>query len=499
MKLAFDFVCDEALVYAGVARRFEAQGALIVGLTMGRRWQEAWEDRFATRSLGDPFAEVSDLDAELARIELEYADHHPASFVPADRFLCAFPRRQQQLVLVNTFRAVERFIEQERPDYYFSTGVAYLYNLVTLAVCARHRIPHIALYVTRDQTPRFTVSLGRWDRWDLVEREYHRLLATDCEESDEYREMADFLDQFQQKATQPYYMSAGRQGFSMRWVHAREFLVRLRYWFLEGWGQSQEDYITRPPWWYVGRDLVKIARAQYVDRRKDHLFDAPADGERYFLFPLHLQPEASTLILAEWYVDQLNTIRNVARALPADALLYVKEHKSALGYHSLAFYRALRSIHNVRLIPHDADTPGLIRGSRGVIVLSSTVGWEALLLERPVYLFGKIFYQGLEGVVRLGGFDDLREALAKKDGPVFTPQGRADLVRFLMAIRRQSFEGIFDVAKLDMRERVVDPDNLDRLFSGLQEVLAQLPKASSVPRVGTEPASFPGEPQTQAR
>ncbi len=474
MKLAFDFVCDEAPLFAGVAERFVRDGAQVTGLTMGRRWQGSWNGRFDTQALSGLFAPVPGLEEELRRIEDEYGASNPGSFLLADRFLCQRPPQQQRLALVNTFHVVEEFFRQEKPDVYFSTGVAYLYNLVCLAVCSRTGIPHVSMFSTRQSAPRLTVSLGRGDRWDLVDREYDELQDQEVENTPEYREAKEYLAEFQEEADQPFYMAAARQSFGLRLVFVRELLTRLRYWYGEGWGGQENDYITQLPFWYVRRDLLKIARAQYVIHCRERIFDRPAAGEAFYLFPLHLQPEASTLVHAEWYVDQLNTIRNVARCLPADTFLYVKEHKSALGRHGLRFYRELRTIHNVRLIAHDADTPALIRHSRGVIILSSTVGWEAVLLNRPVYLLGKVFYQGLEGVVPVSNFGELRERLAQKEGVGLSEKGRDRLVRFLMAIRRQSFEGVFDVAKMDMRARVLAADNVERVYKGLRDALPRI-------------------------
>lgn len=145
------------------------------------------------------------------------------------------------------------------------------------------------------------------------------------------------------------------------------------------------------------------------------LYEAPRDDERFLLYPLHFHPESSTSILAGAYLNEYEVIRNIAFNLPEGVRLYVKDHVSAWGYPSLAFYRDLKRLPNVRLLAPTSPTKQLIRRSEAVITLTSTVGYEALLMGKKVFLFGSVFYQFHEHAVRVGDptrlFDLLRTEL----------------------------------------------------------------------------------------
>ena len=477
MKIAFDFVCDEAPIFARIGQRYLEDGHEVCGLTMGRRWQSFWADFPSTYPLDVVFNGETDFRLELQRLEKEYGCFQPASFLTADRFLSQLPRDKQTPALVNSFRAVEDAFAEEKPDYYFSTGIAYLYNLVTLAVCERYKIPHLSLYSTRGDVPRFTISLGKGGSWNLVDREYEAILSGDIIDEKEYRDAREKLDSFRENAVQPYYMKASYQAFKIKPVFVNEFMVRTRNWYFKGWGKERGDYITQPPWWYARRDLKKIVRAQWIMSRRDAIFDAAAEADRFYLFPLHLQPEASTLVLSKWYVDQLDTIRNISKTLPTDRLLYVKEHISALGRHTLKFYDALKAIHNVRLIAPNENTPDLIRRSMGVIVLSSTMGWEALLLQRPVYILGQVFYQNIRGTEKIGSFEELAARLAANralENGQEKLDNDEDIIRFMVALKRQSFEGDFNVAKMDLHKKVLEDSNIDKLYKGFKIIVNRL-------------------------
>lgn len=132
-------------------------------------------------------------------------------------------------------------------------------------------------------------------------------------------------------------------------------------------------------------------------------------GEKYLLYPLHFHPEASTSILAGAYLNEYEVIRNIAFNLPQGIMLYVKDHISAWGYPSLDFYEKILSLPNIRLLAPSAPTKELIRNSEAVITLTSTVGYEALLLNKRVFLFGNVFYQFHAGVVKIENPSELFE------------------------------------------------------------------------------------------
>lgn len=130
-------------------------------------------------------------------------------------------------------------------------------------------------------------------------------------------------------------------------------------------------------------------------------YSQPVAGEKYLLYPLHYHPEASTSILAGTYLNEYEVIRNIAFNLPEGVRLYVKDHRSAYGFPTLDFYEALVRLPNVRLIEPFAPTKVLIRGCEAVVTLTSTVGYEALMIGKRVFLFGNVFYQFHPDVVRI--------------------------------------------------------------------------------------------------
>lgn len=150
-------------------------------------------------------------------------------------------------------------------------------------------------------------------------------------------------------------------------------------------------------WRMFSRALRRKLRVKACAR---HYSKAMA-GERFLLYPLHFHPESSTSVNASAYLDEYEVIRNIAFNLPAGTMLYVKDHLSAFGFPPVHFYRRVAALPNVRLLPPTAPTKRLIRESAGVVTLTSTVGYEALLMNRRVFLFGSVFYEFHPNVVRI--------------------------------------------------------------------------------------------------
>ena len=153
----------------------------------------------------------------------------------------------------------------------------------------------------------------------------------------------------------------------------------------------------------VARNCKRKMKLKFINK----YYSKIESSDSYFLYPLHFHPEASTSVLAKEYTDELNVIENISKNLPFGKLLYVKDHMSAAGYSTMAFYKKVSSLPNVKLLHYSENTKELIQGSEAVITLTSTVGYEALLLHKKVFLFGEVFYSRHPNCQKIAGWSDL--------------------------------------------------------------------------------------------
>ena len=130
--------------------------------------------------------------------------------------------------------------------------------------------------------------------------------------------------------------------------------------------------------WEIIKSLRKYFSYQVF---ADHI---PYNKIKYTLFTLHVQPEASTSELAPFHVNQLAVIENIARCLPLDWVLVVKQNKSMQNIDPIWFQQKLKQIPNVLLASANENTKELIKHSQAVISITGTSGMEASVLGKKV-------------------------------------------------------------------------------------------------------------------
>jgi len=173
-----------------------------------------------------------------------------------------------------------------------------------------------------------------------------------------------------------------------------------------------------------------------------NVFNHLSKDNKFFLFPLHLQPEFSTSVQATYFCDQINTIRNIAFSLPFPFKLYVKEHPSAVGERKKNFYEELEKIPNVVLISPYENTKDLIEKSAGVITLTSTLGMEAALIGKPVYVLGNVFYSYHPLCKKVNSFEELKQKIEEDLGKKIIPDNLENINhRFVISYFRNTIPG----------------------------------------------------------
>lgn len=198
-----------------------------------------------------------------------------------------------------------------------------------------------------------------------------------------------------------------------------------------------------------------VARQRYLNHG--------LSGRPFAFYPLHYQPEASTLVHGSYFDDQLEVVRNLARSIPADWDLVVKEHFYMAGQRRLSFYRELRRIPNVRLIELSVPTNSLIQDAAVVTVVTSTCGLEASLIGRPVVMLGDYPWDYAPTVHKVGALADLptliRSAASADLGP-----DHPDVLAFAASWDAALPQGRY---YKNRRHDWLEPENLDRIAEAL--------------------------------
>ena len=182
--------------------------------------------------------------------------------------------------------------------------------------------------------------------------------------------------------------------------------------------------------------MKKIYRQSFIDKyfHKDIDYD-----KKFVYFPLSLEPERTILIPTPFYSNQLEVIKNVARSLPVDHLLYVKEHpmQKFRGLRPVSYYKELSELQNVILIHPSIPNEKLVQNCSLVVSILGTSSLEAAFREKPSIVFGDVIFSSLPSVLRIQNLEELPELI--KTG-LNTKVNLSDLNKFVNMIEQNSFE-----------------------------------------------------------
>lgn len=379
----------------------------------------------------------------------------------SDRIISKFSRRK-------ALRSAEiyiRCLEDAYREYKFNVIISDTpiqsfpdYFLYFMAI--KKNIPFLSL--TSSRIPgQFTIVHNPYDRWERVEEIFEKLKKRDLT-FDEEKVAKDFLERFISKRVKPPYTKYVWKEPSVGMREVKKFFKHIWWYFIV---EKGKNFTIPNPFCLLGEKLQIIRRHQLT--KFGAFFEQPKE-ERFILYPLQYQPEASTLVQAPFYTNQISLIENIARSLPIDHILYVKEHRSSLGRRPLSYYRGIKSIPNIRLINPYIDSHKLIEKSSGIITITSTVGWEGLLYEKPIITFGEVFYNTFDLVYKIKDIRKLPEVV-KRAISSYRPDKRL-LLKLITAICKGTYEG--EVGNPVADAALLKDENVEKVVKAIVHELA---------------------------
>lgn len=471
--LVFDFIHDESpliaesLNYLIENKQLNKNDFSIV--SMGKRWHKFFYD-FKNISFTE-FCESLDkkdinIEKEIIRISTDY---DTTNLFGVDRLLIKKSIEYQKKVFVYTFLFYENLFSQKGITHYFTTGIAYMYNLASYQVAKKYNIKHISFYDIRNPyQKRTTVSFGVKNRFEFVAKDFKKY-----KQKKVTTDMLAELEKFRNKPLQPTYMKNLINKQTINSTLIKEFFIRFKKYYFDK--NSKYDYFSRNPFGLSYEKLRKLFYSKLLQIFSNRIFQNPnINNDKYFLFPIHMYPEASTLVLSKYYVNQLETIINISKTLPAHIFLYVKEHKSAMGERKFDFYKDLKKYPNVKVLSFKENTFELINKSLGIITLSSTVGWEGLLLKKPVIVLGDVFYNDTGLTLPINSYKKLKKTVEKivfKNRSTLSDEYDNQLAYFVHCLNKNSFPFEFNVFKLDITRKLLLEENVKNCAECIASVI----------------------------
>ena len=316
-------------------------------------------------------------------------------------------------------REMENLVKNVKPDYVVMYAVVG-YNMVIMHNVLKENGVEILMLVNARIPARFTFNNNLEDKWPLLIEEYNKIKKRKLLEK-EIKFAENFFNNFRDNPFKPDDSARPKVPLSKKIEKYKLYLQIFKY------RKKLPD--LRQFMWPV------------LDKLKDMsgIFEMPVKGEKYVFYPLHINPEASTSLFGKWYVNQLDLIEKISKSLPCDYKLYAKEHVFAYSSRPSWYYKEIKKFPNVRLISPHTNTLDLIKNSSLVLTITSTVGWESILLQKPVLVFGDVYYNIFDGIIKIKEISQLPNLI---ENNLNKKIDKNEIFKFIIALFNSTFEGI---------------------------------------------------------
>jgi len=154
----------------------------------------------------------------------------------------------------------------------------------------------------------------------------------------------------------------------------------------------------------LGRLLYASWQKSFRDRVRLLSDEIDMPEAPYAVFPLHYQPERTSIPEGSWLSFQGDVVAQARAILPADITLIVKEHASQVslsrsGYlaRSSSFYDLVNSFPNTKVVGVGWNLSHFLGAADYCFTMTGSVGVEAGLQGVPVVYFGNPWWEGMPG------------------------------------------------------------------------------------------------------
>ncbi len=430
----------------------------------------------------------------LRMYEKKYGDPFLASAIVADRRLYlgkfnnlyhdekqTFTDGERMGILQESLERLESFFDQIKPNFILSFICVTIGEYLGYRIAAQRKIQFLNLRPTRIKNYIYAADTI-YEPPASFSAGYERFRLSDCA-VEVKKEAEDFMREFQVRETL-YEGVSGSQGKPKRrkrWFRGlkNKFLGcarLLRKEFHYRLGRYQSDTHVKgfifPALYkniFVPLRICKIhslLKDRYI--QEENLAD-----NQYAFYPLHKEPEVTLQVYNRYYLNQIEVIRNIAQSLPCGMRLFVKEHPVSVGYRDSGYYQKILSIPNVSLIHPQVKSRIVIENAQLVVVLGGTVGFEALLLKKPVIVLGNALY----GLMRTSSLRKVESPTALSSAIVSLLEtyqyDQQELLRYICYIMHHATR-VDLYARLLHRSDAAAPDNNENFAEQIQRLAGYL-------------------------
>ena len=341
------------------------------------------------------------------------------------------------LILEQECKFFEKILDETKPDFLISFDPPFHHQQLFYEMCRSNGVKPLILYIM-PVGDRSLIS----DGYNISLKELDNVKGKNLnfEELQNYRKSFDY-----NKVTKKFLQEKHYSKFSQ--------IKAIREFILHSNSKNSETHYT-----YFGRnkfsvllDAIKFSlRTKYRNNFINKNLEMHPDlDSHYVYFGLAVDEETNILQSAPFYTNQIEAIRHIAKSIPINHKLFVKEHphQEIRGWRSISEYTEIMNIPNVTLLHPSFSAEKLVQNCSLAITVRGNTCLDAAFYKKPSIVFGDTSWSALPSVHKVSSPEELpsviRDSLQKQVESFY-------LDKYISWMEQNSFS--FNVSDYELKE-----------------------------------------------
>lgn len=313
-----------------------------------------------------------------------------------------FTKQEILSVLEQEIKLFESIIDETKPDYFLTYDPVFHHQKLLLDLCRKKGIKILSIII----------SSGIDNRTLIVEDGATLDLDPNAIINESFNKKITANENSSYDTVWQNYLKKRNASFIDKLTALKDYLLDF------------DSQLVESNFMYYGRTKFKVVKdALNLELKRNHNYRflqknsilSPELTAPFVYFPMAIEAEMNLLHYAPYYTNQIEVIRHIAKSMPINYMLYVKEHPGAglRGWHDINYYKQIIDIPNVTLIHPQVDNAILIKNSELLITIRGHSPLKALKYGKPSIIFGEHPARILPSIFTVDSLNSLPELIRK--------------------------------------------------------------------------------------
>ena len=312
-----------------------------------------------------------------------------------------FTTNQSLKILEQECKLFESILDEVKPDYLLINEPPFHHQKLIIELCKAKKIRVLILSISRFENS--TIIVENRSTFDLPQN-------LDLIKIDESINI-------ENENTSKYNKLNKKWAKNKAYSTSDKIKALKDYIFISDSKNTQENYT------YFGRTKHKVIvdaisfyfkkyfRANYLNNNSEKIIDV---NNSFIYFPLGIDDDISLLHDAPMFTDQIEIIKHIAKSIPIDFKIYVKDHihGGLRAWRDIKQYKEIKDLPNVVLIHPSYSSKELIKNCKLMISVNgggSTI--EAASENKPAIIFADMPIEVLPSIYKVKTLKKLPELI----------------------------------------------------------------------------------------